>query len=190
MSKYPLGTLDFELVQNTIFDWIRLVSEGVIHEEESIIWRQQSEPLPPRPCVTMRFIYGPSPIARSANMHMNPGLPYVTMGMQYEATLSIQVYGNTRIHRPMAYQLGIDLVSSLMQQTVLDQLKQGGVSVQGLGRVQNVTALEESEYEERSALEIQLGLAQNVRDKPATIGTVNLSWEASEIEVTREIILP
>lgn len=84
-------------------------------------------------------------------------------------TVSIQVFGSTKVLRPMAYQLALDLNSSLSLQTVLDHLRTGGVSVYQQGDPQNLTALEETEYEERAGFDVLFGVAQNIVDDPGVI---------------------
>lgn len=160
-------SLNLARVQETLYHWVRTVSEGVI-EEDRIIWRNQSEPLPPRPCITMKIVDGPRPVGMQDNLtYINGG--NFNIGGQREMGVSIQVFGNTKIHRPMAYQLGLDLTSSLSKLTVLDMLRGGGIAVQSRGELTNITALEETEYEERAQFDLLLGLAQNVVDDPGII---------------------
>lgn len=180
MNRSPIGTLNLEKIQDTIYDWIKEVMLGVLGTQEDdtigqIIWRNQGQPLPARPCVTLKFIDGPRPIARNGNAALNSTTHATVVGIQMEATLSIQVFGNTQMHEPLAGQLATDINSSLLRQTVLDDLKRGGVSIQGVGSPKNISALEESRYEERYGFEIDLGLVQNVIDDPGVIENINLT---------------
>lgn len=144
----------------------------------------------PSPVHYFALLDEPSPIARSANLHMDPGEIGVTMGMQMEATVSIQIFGNTKNdRRPMARQMAVDLNSSLLKQTVLDFLKGGGISIQEVGRPRNFSALEETRYEERFGFEITIGLAQNVQDKPEVIETIDLEADVSGHTIDRTIDL-
>jgi hypothetical protein len=197
--SYPAGTLNLVLIQDALYDWVRDITQGVFPEgEEHIQWMNQSRPLQARPCVTLKIIDGPRPIARSGNLFFNPiaGQPLskqtnpFTVGIQQEATLSVQVFGNTDVHRPLAMQLACDLNSSLIRQSVLDKLKSAGISVQEVGKPRNLTALEESEYEERAGFELLLGLAQNMKDQPGIIETVNASIETESGTQTKTIVLP
>lgn len=195
--SYPAGTLNLVLIQDAIYDWIEGITQGVFpegEEGEHIQWMDQSAPLQARPLVTLKIIDGPRPIGRSANLFFNPDestkLNPFSVGMQMEMTLSVQVFGNTNIHRPMAMQLSMDLNSSLMRQSVLDKLKAAGISVQEVGRPRNLTALEETAYEERSGFELTLGLAQNLIDQPGVIETVNLEIETPSGNRTKSIVLP
>lgn len=108
-----------------------------------------------------------------------------------EMTVSIQVFGTTKLNKkPMALQLALDLNSSLLRQSILDNLKASGVSVQVVGQPRNLTALEESEYEERAGFDLTLGLAQNMNDEPGTIETVNLEVNTDVQDRTKDITLP
>lgn len=179
MAKYPAGTLDLVKIQDALYDWINGITQGVLDDPIQIIWRNQSEPLPARPCVTLKFISGPSPTDRDPAVFLNAANAPINAGMQMEAVLSVQVFGNTKIHRPMAYQLCVDIVSSLFSKEVLRKLHQGGVAIQGKGNVTNLTALEETQYEERAGFELDLGMAQNIVDESTTIQTVNLEREVN-----------
>lgn len=186
-KRYPAGSLDLAKIQAAIYNWIYNVSQGVLSDGGEIIWRNQSEPLPPRPCVTLKLIDGPKPIARNASTFLNPDGSQ-NVAVQQEATLSIQIFGNTRVHRPMAYQLAVDLNSSLMRQTILDGLKQAGIGIQQVGAPRNLTALEETEYEERAGFEIVMGLVQNIFDEPSTIETINLEKNIDGSALPNQVI--
>lgn len=196
MSNIPAGTLDLEKIKDSIYDWVYSVTANVLTDEGQIVWRQQSEPLPARPCVTLKFIDGPRPIARQGNLFLNPGENFVSYGIQMEATLSVQVFGNTSLNQlaGLAMQLALDLNSSLMRQSILDMLKLGGVAVQVVGSPKNLTALEESRYEERAGFDITLGMAQNIVDTPDTIGSLNLGGSIGQGQIphpiSKHIVIP
>lgn len=169
--SYPAGSLDIEKVKDGIFEWVSLVLAGVIPNEQ-VIWRNQSEALPARPCVAMKIIDGPRPVGRNASQFIGE---VSSVGIQQEMTLSIQVFGNPKLPRPSAIQMAIDLNSSLIRQTILDKLKASGIAIQQVGDPRNLTALEESRYEERMGFEVLMGLVQNITDDPGTISTVNIT---------------
>lgn len=178
---YPIGTLNLKKVKDALFDWVNLVSGGILQPEQ-IIFRDQGEALPPRPCVTMKIIDGPTPIARNASLTYGPKTGPYTAGLQHEMHLSVQVFGNKLIQRPTAMQLTLDLNSSLTRQSILDKLKAAGVTVQELGKQQNLSALEESQYEERAGFDLTLGLVQNLTDEPGNIELVNYEFEVKDQE--------
>lgn len=186
--RSPAGTLNLAQIQDAIYDWINSVTTGVL-DEEQIVWRDQTEQLPPRPFVSLKFTSGPSPTDRDPSLFLGTADQPFNVGMQMEASLSVQVFGNTQIKEgPRAWQIALDLNSSLMEPAVRTALKQGGVSIQGLGKVQNLTALEESKYEERAAFEIELGMVQNITDKTGTIGTVKYQGTVDDSELPEQTV--
>lgn len=176
--QYPVGTLILAKVQLSIYNWVRNRVNGVV-DATSIIWRNQSEALPPRPCVTMKITEGPRRTGYQDNISFigGPDGTEFNVGGQRTMTVSFQIFGNSKIHRPIAYQLGLDLNSSLSLQTILDQLRAGGISVLQQGDLTNITALEETEYEERVQFDVVFGLAQNIVDDPGIIETVGVIAE-------------
>lgn len=170
--SYPAGSLDMNKIMDAIFGWVYLVLGDNLSQSQ-IIWRNQSEPLPSRPCVTLKIIDGPRPVARDANVQEYSPNGFYSIGMQMEMTVSVQVFGTTLNAPITAMQLALDLNSSLLRKSVLDVLNKGGVAVQGLGQIRNLSALEESQYEERSGFEISCGLVQNISDQPGIIAVVN-----------------
>lgn len=183
--KLPTGTLNLVAIEDTIYNWVNGSLTGIL-EPEQIVWRNGSEPLPPRPCVTLKFTYGPAPIARDGNIIPAGN----TVGMQMEATLSVQVFGNTQMNKPLAQQIAIDLNSSLLRREVRLQLNRGGVSIQQVGKPLNLTALEESRYEERAGFDLSLGMVQNVTDQPGQIDSVNLNKTVDGDTTEQTVTLP
>lgn len=166
----PLQTQRLTLanLQKTIYSWVRTQVEGVIPSSQ-IIWRNQSEPLPPRPCVTMKITDGPKRTGYGDHVIFSGAGTKFYVGGQRTMTVSFQVFGNTKVLRPMAYQLAVDINSSLSLPTVLDLLRSGGIGVLQQGDPTNLTALEETEYEERAGFDVLFSLAQNILDDPSAI---------------------
>lgn len=166
----PLQTqrLILASIQKTIYSWIRIQCAGVIPDSQ-IIWRNQSEPLPPRPCVTLKVTEGPKRTGYNDHVvYSGTGTKFM-VGGQRTMTVNVQIFGNTKVLRPMAYQLADDLNSSLSLPTVLDLLRAGGIGILQQGEPINLTALEETEYEERAGFDIVLSVAQNIVDDPGAI---------------------
>jgi len=163
-------------VQKTIYSWIKNELSGSIPPEQ-IIWRQQSEPLPPRPCVTMKITGGPSRVGFNDNAVYDTAGRF-KIGGQRTMVVSIQIFGDSRLN-PKAYQVAIDLNASLEKMTVLDRLRSGGVAAQLKGDVTNLTALEETEYEERAQFDVTLGVAENITDEPGIIEQANITENLS-----------
>lgn len=189
-NQSPSGSLDLVAIQDAIYNWVNSVCLGVLPDGGQIIWRNGSEPLPSRPCVTLKIIDGPTPVGRSGNVFLNGKNDPVKVGMQMEMSLSIQVFGNTEIHGPMAHQLCVDINSSLLDPEVLIGLSHAGIGIQGVGAPKNLTALEETEYEERAGIDIAMGVAQNITSKLPPIKTVNFKETVDGESTNQTVILP
>ena len=160
------GKLILAALSRAIYDWIKGETAGVI-EQEAIIRRDGSEPLPARPCVTYKFTSGPHRVGLKDSEVTDPTTGKVFIGGQREMVLSIQTYGSKRAQSNVgAYQLAADLNASLDKPSVRQALRKAGIGVQVQGDVTNLTDLEETEYEERAEFSIRLGVAENVVDDP------------------------
>lgn len=180
-----LGSLQLDPIQNALYDWVRRTISGLI-PDENIVWRQQGQAFPLRPCVTLKIIDGPRNVGRSGNLSEGAGTKF-GVGVQAVMTISVQVFGSTRIHRPMAYQSVIELHSSTMDPEVLSRLSRAGISVQDRGDPVNLTELVETEYEERAGFDLLIGVAQNIVSDPGTIQTVNVAGTVSGKPVTKTV---
>lgn len=174
MTRYPQGKLELARIQDAIYDWIKRETAGVL-EEDRIVWVYQTQPLPPRPCIALNIQDGPKALGTQDNYTYESQDKFFNVGGQREMTVSIKAFGNRMIARPLAYQMCLDLHSSLSKLTNLDILRAAGISIMQRGNPDNTTELEESEYEDRAQFEITIGVAQNYRDEPGTIGQANIT---------------
>lgn len=172
-SKYTLSIAD---TRKAIYNWIRKELAGVV-EPDHIIWRDQSQALPARPCVTMKITSGPTRVGYGDNIAFVGGTTgsQFNVGGQRTMVLSIQVFGNSQISGPRAYQIATDLSFSLSKMTTLDSLRGSGIGILKQGDVTNITELEETEFEERGQFDVELSLADNVVDDPSIIEHVNIT---------------
>lgn len=175
-ARGSLRLVDFK---KAIYNWIRQETEGVISSNQ-IAWRDQSEPLPPRPCVTMKITSGPTRTGYQDNAQFIGGSTgtQFKIGGQRSMIVSIQVFGNSSIE-PKALQLALDLNESLSKMTTLDYLRGAGIAIWKQGDPQNITGLEESEYEERAQFDVQVGVAENIVDDPGIIEHANITETVS-----------
>ena len=169
--------LNIAKIQKALYDWIKSETDGVIPQDQ-IVWRNQSEPLPTRPCVSMKIISGPKRTGYQDNTVMASDTA-IMIGGQREMTVSIQVFGNRMIHRPLSNQMALDLNSSLSKSSVLDRLSASGVAVCNQGEVTNLTALEETEYEERAGFDVLLSVAENITDETGFIEHADVTPDVS-----------
>jgi hypothetical protein len=157
--------------QDALYAWIKDAMKGAVPDEQ-IIWRDQSQPLPPRPCVTMRITDGPKAVGNQDNVSDAGGGKF-NVGGQRTLTVAFEVLGNSQVQKPMAFQSVINLHRSLGLMTVRERLRSAGISVQERGDPLNLTQLEESEFEERAHFDVVFGVADNITDDPGTIESVN-----------------
>lgn len=163
-------SIDLKILQNAIFDWAALVMKGTIPEEK-IFWREQSAHTPPRPSVGLKILFGPDRFGSFDSTCVVDGKCIV--GGQRMFTISVNTFGKTSISHPFAYQAGIDLHASLTRPSILQELRSNGIAVQLIEQVQDISFVEETEYEERSAFEFKINVASNVEDQPGFIETVD-----------------
>lgn len=188
-TDHAAGTLDLVQIQDALYDWVYSVTRGIL-EEHQIVWRDQSEQIPARPFVSLKLISGPSPTDRDGSIFLNGKAQPINVGMQMEAALSVQVFGNTQIHRSVAHQLAMDLNTSLLRPSIRDALKAKGIAIQGLGKPQNLSALEESKFEERAGFDVELGLVQNILDQPGNIERINITQTVDGDTTDKTVVLP
>jgi len=161
--------IDIEKVKRAIYNVFMHRLRGIIPENQ-IIWRDQSEPLPKRPCVAMRITSGPDRHGFQDHAGLDSaGILHV--GGQRVMVISVQTFGDRR-ERPRAYQLAKDLNASLSLPSLLGLLRSSGVAVWNQGEVTNLSDLEESEYEERAEFSMKIGVPENQSDDVGWFNTV------------------
>lgn len=164
-AKYPRGKLILAVVKDALYDWVKKELQGQV-DGTSIIWRDQSQPLPSRPCVAMKIVSGPHRVGFQDNLGIDEN-GKTGAGGQRTLVVSMQVFGNTQMQGTQpAAQVAIDLNASLSKPSVLAQLRSKGVAIQNQGEVTNLTDVEETQYEERAEFSVMLGVAENVVDDP------------------------
>lgn len=169
--------LKIDSIKAAIFGWVSHVV-GTQVPEGRVVWRNQSQPLPPRPCVALKIEGGPVRTGFSDSIMFFGGTEYLYAG-QRKMTVSVEVFGSLRVERPRAFQLALDLNSSLSLESVLERLRARGVAVFDQGEVLNLTELEETEYEERAEFTVTLGVAENQIENPGIIETANITPNVS-----------
>jgi len=159
-------------IQNAIFDFIQ-ASVGTLVPQNKVVWREQSAALPARPAIGLKIISGPDEVGSFDDVMDAGDDTNVNVGGHRTYSISIQVFGNGDVGSSNAYQIATNIHSSLKRPTILEGLRRSGLSVHEIGTVQDISFLEESEYEERAQLDILIGVASNVEDQPSFIETVD-----------------
>jgi hypothetical protein len=165
-KKYPPGKLILADVRKAIYNWVKRETEGQV-ESTSIIWRDQGEPLPPRPAVALKITSGPLRTGYSDNLGVNQTTGKTTVGGQRVLVVSVQLFGSrSDPGSPRVDQVAADLNASLSKPAVLLELRKSGVAVFNQGEVTNLSDVEETEFEERAEFSVMLGVAENQVDDP------------------------
>ena len=170
-----MSRLNIVEIQNAIYDWVLSVVDPLTYvdiDADNIVWREQSVALPPRPCIGLKLLTGPMrtgsfddviDVGDDVNCHVSG---------QREMSVSIQVYGNSRGGSANTNQVAADLSASLTRPTILQNLIANGIAIFDIGDISDISAVEESEYEERHQFDIKIGVAENIEDAPGFIETV------------------
>lgn len=166
-------------IQDALFDWANNVlsvrkakdiNGNVL--DVNVFWREQGAPTPKRPSVGLKILSGPDRVGSFDNVCDAGDGENVIVGGHRVMTISVQTYGCSDISNPFSYQAAVDLHASLTRPTVLEGLRANGISIHDIGVVQDISFVEETEYEERASLEIRIGVASNVEDQPSFIEEV------------------
>lgn len=139
--------------RNALIKWAKLYSRK---KKLQFIWSEQSAPRPERPYGTLRFLTGPVKSGADEERVCDDGTVLSSGPRQF--TLSVNIYGEEALNIMATLQDSLDLNSC--REFFRDQ----GLSVfEELG-VQNLTSLIESEYEDRSQMDIIFNYSSNVKD--------------------------
>lgn len=151
--------------RNALIKWAKLYSR---QKKLQFIWSEQDSPRPKRPYGTLRFLTGPVKSGADEERVCDDGSVLTSGPRQF--TLSVNIYGEESLNLMATLQDSLDLPSCR------EYFRGHGLSVfEELG-VQNLTSLIESEYEDRSQMDIIFNYASNVEDivDPGIIETVEL----------------
>lgn len=179
-----MNALDWTFVKQNIFNWVKgEIDGGLITEldEGQVIWREQSTPLPARPCIAMKIISGPRKLGSTDNYSLKAGSDGIfDAGGQRAITLSVQVFGNATQQdsaQVVAQKLHISLskisVTDAFAAGILDgSVRKGVLAVWEVGDVSDISALEETEFEDRAQFDVIMGVTDNIEDQPGVIETI------------------
>lgn len=164
--------LNIDSIETAIYNWIKREVRDEV-DADSVFFMEQSAPLPPRPCVGIKMLTGPMRTGSFDDEIYDVDLDLLEVSGQRTMNYTIKVFGNLRVMRPMAKQLAADLSASLTKPSVLQDLYAAGVAIFEIGDITEISAIEESEYEERMQFDIKIGVAENVEDQPGCFTDVD-----------------
>lgn len=171
----------------------------------NVIIADQGTPRPARPYASIRFVVAGQRLGNSVDETRiafipavldNPGTPLVnearaayheatTTGMR-SATASLNIFG------PSAQSLMAKVRDSLDRPDVIEEFDIAEISHIGEGNIQDLTALEETEYLERAQMDLNIGfVAESVKEigiieSAEVSGTVSGGVEEHDVDVDVE----
>ena len=148
-----------------------------------VIFSDQNAPRPAYPYATIRM-NSIVKIGWDEIREINPQTNIATIGGQRRATISVNYFGTKPLEEISK------AFNSLEKQTVQDQLAASGIAIQEKNDIQNLTAMLETVFEERSFFDFFIGLADNVQDDLGIIETVELTGQLSGGTIGDVIIGP
>lgn len=169
--------IEIAKIRNSLFEWADTVSAGVIPSEQ-IFFREQSAPAPPRPSIGIKILSGPTRVSsfdsiiEACDSEGNPIQDEFLIAGQRTMLININTYGDVRGDTQVSFDSIIRLHSSLVSPGALSILRESGLSVLKIESINNLTEIEESEYEDRYTFDFMIGVAENFKDNLGTIETV------------------
>lgn len=121
------------------------------------IFADQAAPRPKPPFLTVRLL-SVVPVGQDEIREIDPDTNIATIGGQRRLAVSVNAYGSG------ATDYLAQALASLNKVTVQEYLRAAGLAVCRIGTSQNLTAMLETEYEERVQADVTFNLAENVED--------------------------
>lgn len=147
----------------------------------AVIFANQRGDQPDPPYGTINILSGPKILGDDEERQPDVGdtSSDVNICGQRRMLFSLNIFSNLDpqrpggINKPGALQRMSDVLSSLELPSVFQSLNGQGVTINDRGEVQNLTALLETDWQERSQLDVTFGYASNIGDQPGSIDTVD-----------------
>lgn len=155
--------LNYETVKTTLYNWaVSVVPSGM----PVIFW----EPNAPRPEVPYVTLFLSSIIALNQDWSSPSANVSGEIDMKGDRsfTLQIQGYGND----PLTVLENIR--TSLQKQTVLDNLRVGGIVFYQSLTITDITELVDSQYEKRASLDVLMAIGQTYTDEPGYFSEIEV----------------
>lgn len=148
--------------------------------KDRIIFKDQRGDAPDTPYGTIKIVSGPKVLGTDEVRVSDAGddINEFYMSGQRRVLCSFNIYSSLDatkgIDSPGALQLMSNFRDNIERMTVISDLNAQGVSINDRGEVQNLTALLEDVWQERSQLDLTFGYGSNVGDSPGVIEKVGI----------------
>lgn len=166
--------LDFASIEDALYTWA-FAQLGM-----PVFWSNQKFPQPARPYATLKLT-GPRVLSGSdaAETTTDLGRPAgEEVETKYsgprELTCSVQVYAVPTSGASSARALLARAQASLSRDSVAAALRAAGLAIVDQGGIADLTALLETNWESRAAMDVRLGCTDSATDRTGYIETVEL----------------
>ncbi len=158
-------------IKSSLFNWLNTEFGGGL----TPIFARQNSPRPQKPYATIQL--------QSLSMMGQDELRSIddsgiaTIGGQRKMTIDLNIYG------PDALGLMHQAQSSLSKQSVLDAFYESEIAIWNVGDAKDLTALLETNWEERAQMDVFIGFANNINDDLGIIEKVDLSGQINNTTI-------
>ena len=168
--------MDEATLKSAIYEWI--VGEvGGAPFDAAVIFSDQATPRPTRPYVTIRL-----------NPQVTEGMFDEDLGVDNDGIATIRGYRTVTValqsFGPRARDIMNVLQGSLSKESVRSTFFNGNdLSLINTGEILNLTNLLDTEFEERAAMDLMVGFAQEITDDVGRIETVEVTGNEGEPQI-------
>jgi hypothetical protein len=159
-------------VYQVIFDWLKAES-GLV-----VIKANQAAPRPARPYVSLNFLNPALRLGGQDQQEMNEATDEVTTSGMRSAVASINIFGENAIDTLARVR------DSLDRPDVIERFSELDVAVIDDSAIRDLTALQETIYEERGQLDLTVGFVSESEVDVSTIEKVEIETEIGGQEQT------
>ncbi len=155
--------INFKDVKQTLYNWvITQVPLGM-----PVIFYMPNSPRPEVPYISL-YLNSITQVNRDYAATNSDSFGVVNMKGDRQFTVQVQGYGND----PLTVLENIR--TSLQKQSVLDILRSGGIVYYSSLGINDITALIDSQFEQRAQLDLSMGIAQIYTDDPGYFDTIEV----------------
>lgn len=152
--------------------------------KDKVIFKDQRGDAPDTPYGTIKIVSGPKVLGTDEIRDASPDPDNeFYMSGQRRVLCSLNIYSSLDpqkgVDSPGALQMMSNFRDNIERMTVINGLNAQGVSINDRGEVQNLTALLEDVWQERSQLDVTFGYGSDVGDSPGVIEKVSIGGQVS-----------
>jgi len=172
--------LNWTAMSDALHDWAAL-SSGLV-----AIWSDQDAKQPPGSYITLRYgAFVPMGANDSVAYRYDAGavagqeIEYIVIGRR-RFTVSVQVFTGSTLDETSALAVASKLAASLALPSVGQTFQNAGFSCYGVTSAQNLSAIEEADFEGRSTFELECYTRETLSERTGYIGSVQVQIEQDQ----------